>query len=411
VTRRLRIVSVCRLAPTPTDPAAGVFVLNRLAAMQAQSDVTILQPILYTPVVKPLPDWAKAQSRAVRGVTVTHAPMFYLPGILKSVDSYWLERAIGAQIARLHRESPIDAIDAHFGYFEGVGCVRLGKRLGIPVFITLRGVEHEDVARPRIGPQLLGALHDATGCISVSHSLRDRVARFGADPARIEVVHNAIDASTFRRGEREAARTKLSLGAGPLVVSVGNLVSGKRHHVLLDAFAAVRREIPDATLAIVGGQRFEPRYPDDLLVRARALGIEDVTRFVGNIAPTEVALWLQAADTFALATAREGCCNAVLEALAAGLPVVTTGAGDNAHFVKDNVNGYIVPVDDAGALARALTQALRRSDWDRDEISRRLLAEVGSWQGVATKVLDYMRRQIDAAAQPHAPARACARPV
>jgi glycosyltransferase involved in cell wall biosynthesis len=72
---------------------------------------------------------------------------------------------------------------------------------------------------------------------------------------------------------------------------------------------------------------------------------------------------------FALATSREGCCNAILEALAAGRPVVTTPAGDNAHFVRDGVNGCIVPIDDAAATAAALERTLSRPDWDAEAIS------------------------------------------
>ena len=97
--------------------------------------------------------------------------------------------------------------------------------------------------------------------------------------------------------------------------------------------------------------------------------------------------WLRAADVFALATEREGCCNAVLEALAVGVPVVTTPAGDNPHFVKDGQNGYIVPVDDVPATAAALDRAVSTAQWDRQSISRNLA--VGNWGNVAGQVLEY----------------------
>ena len=117
-------------------------------------------------------------------------------------------------------------------------------------------------------------------------------------------------------------------------------------------------------------------------------------RFVGRIPSAEVARWLQAADVFALATSREGCCNAILEALAAGRPVVTTPAGDNAHFVRDGVNGYVVPIDDAEATAAALERALSRKDWDAEAISAGL--EVGGWDDVARDVLGFFRERVAA---------------
>jgi teichuronic acid biosynthesis glycosyltransferase TuaC len=146
-------------------------------------------------------------------------------------------------------------------------------------------------------------------------------------------------------------------------------------------------------LAIIGARSFEPRYPQELTERALACGVADSTRFVGNIAPREVVRWLHAADVFALGTAREGCCNAVLEALAAGAPVVTTPAGDNTHFVRDDVNGFIVPIDDASQFGIGLLRAVRR-DWDRRLISRQLLDQVGSWNMVAERVLDFMRERL-----------------
>ena len=395
-TRGLRILSICRSFPTPDDPSSGIFVLNRLAAMSARADVQVIQQIPYFPLLKRLPRWAEAaDSRRVGSLSILHAPMFYTPGILKSVDSFWLQRAIGSLVERIHRQQPIDLIDAHFGYPEGVSCVRIGRRLGIPVFVTIRGFEAEYVSKSGIGGQMVSALRAATGCISVSHSLRDLAIRHGVPAEHIRVVHNAIDASVFHWRDRREARLRLKFPMEqPLIVSVGHLISRKRHHVLIEALAEVRRAFPDVVLAIIGARAFEPDYPELLATRARELNVLDAVRFVGNLPPPEVATWLAAADDFALATAREGCCNAVLEALAMGVPVITTDVGDNAHFVKDAANGHVVPVDDAGALARALTQSLRKRDWDRQRISRQMLTDVGSWDGVAARVLDFMRERL-----------------
>ncbi len=405
--RELRIVSVCRSLPTPDDPSSGIFVLNRLAAMRAQADVQVIQQIPFFPGVKPRPDWARAPGRRIGELPIAHAAMFYTPGVLKTLDSYWLQRAVGPVIEQLLRERPIDAIDAHFGYPEGVSCVRIARRLGIPVFITIRGFEAEYVLKKGIGGQLVAALRAATGCISVSHSLRKLALSCGVPPERVRVVHNAIDSQVFNWGEPREARARLAFPQDrPLIVSVGHLISRKRHHVLLDAFASVRRAVPDAALAIIGGSAFERAYPDELVARARSLGVLESTRFLGNLAPAAVADWLRAADVFALATAREGCCNAVLEALAAGVPVVTTDVGDNAAFVRNEVNGDIVPVDDPAALAQGIERSLRARHWDRRKISRELLNEVGSWDGVAARALDFMRERIEHAPGPAAAAAA-----
>src|SRR5215813_14237969 len=121
----LRMASVCRALPTPDDPSSGVFVLNRLAAMRAHADVEVIQQIPYFPLVKPTPAWAEAPSRTTANVPIRQVPMFYVPGVLKSLDAFWLEHAVHETLASLHRTRPLDLIDAHFGYPEGVSCVRL----------------------------------------------------------------------------------------------------------------------------------------------------------------------------------------------------------------------------------------------------------------------------------------------
>lgn len=396
MTRPLRIISVCRSLPTPVDPWAGLFVLNRIAALSRVSDLQIIQPIPYLPGVRPLPNWAQDACHRTAGMEILHAPMLYIPGSLKSLDGAWLARSIGPVIEQAHRLSPIDLIDAHFGYPDGAGCVTIGRRLGIPVFITLRGLEEDRVRESFVRRKLVEGLRGATGCITVSQSLRDLALRCGVDRNAVQVIHNAIDGAIFQPGARDAAQRRLGVQVGrPLVVSVGRLIALKRHHVLIDAFSRIRSEFPAASLAIIGPASFEPGYPGELERQIGRLGLQSAVHLVGNVPQSGVADWLRAADAFALLSAREGCSNAVLEALAVGVPVVATDAGDNALFVRPSLNGDIVPVDDVPATARALLEVLRRPEWDRARISRQLMSEVGSWQAVAERVLAFFRDRLE----------------
>lgn len=388
----LRILSVCRTLPQPEMPGAGIFVFNRLKAMAEQSDVHILQPVPTFPLLKPVPGWAADASRELDGLTIENAPMFYIPRYGKSLDGYWLSRTVADRLDSREPGQDFDLVDAHFGYPDGVGCVRAAKKRGIPVFVTIRGLEAERVKLPSVGAQLVQSLNDATGCISVSHSLRQTMIDHGVEADNIEVIPNAVDRETFRPAPRERARQILGLDTGRrMITTVGHQIRGKRHDVLIRAFAMLRGSHPDLDLSIVGGADYEPDTPARLRSLVQELGITDRVRFVGAVAPAIVANWLQASDLFALATAREGCCNAVLEALAAGLPVVTTPVGDNPFYVKQDINGLLVPVDDAEALSNALRLALERS-WDAQAISRGLA--VGTWQQVAAAVITSFQRRL-----------------
>ena len=175
----------------------------------------------------------------------------------------------------------------------------------------------------------------------------------------------------FQYGNMADARRALGVeDERTLVVSVGHLVSVKRYHVLIDGFSRFAARNPGALLVIVGASSFERTYPAELQGQVRRLGLEGRVRFTGNLAPAEVAQWLKAADLFALVSAREGCCNAVLEALAVGVPVVTTPVGDNARFVEPDRNGLIVPVDDPGAVATAIDRVVAATSGIASEYRR-----------------------------------------
>jgi len=395
MTRQLSVASICRILPNPGDPSAGFFVWQRLQAMARIARLTVLQPVPHFPLVRPLPGWAQSPGHDANGLPVRHVPMFYLPGIMKSLDGYWLYRAMLKTLGGLKRTGNLDCVDAHFGYPDGVGSLLVARKIGAPVVVTLRGLEADYLEKPAIGRQLRFMLEQADGCICVSHFLQDLALRHGASPDRVTVVHNAIDRDLFHPGDQAASRRKCGLPEGiPVIVSVGHLIAGKRHHVLIDAFAEFLRRHADARLLIVGGPAYEPEYPDQLRRQIERLGISAAVDLVGKTPVDQVAELLRAADIFALATRREGCCNAVLEALACGLPVVTTPAGDNRYFVRDGENGFIVPIDDAAALAQGLLAAQGHGGFSRQRIAARL--EVGSWTDVALQAMTFIAERVAA---------------
>lgn len=389
----LRIASVCRNFPIPGNASVGTFVHRRVAAMARHASVRALQPVPYFPVVRPLPNWASGRERDESGLRVTTAAMPYLPGVLKRLDGFWLKRAALPTLARWHAEAPLDAIDAHFGFPDGVGSVLAARELGVPAFVTIRGSETDFMRDPAIRDSMRHAFGAAAGCITVSHSLKAMLDANDVATDHVRVIHNAIDRSRFRPGAKANARAKLGLSSDArIVVSVGHLVSIKRFHVLIDAFTKLRASDTAARLLIIGGNAYEAEYPASLTRLVQARGLGDVVTFVGAVPPESVVDHLQAADLFSLASSREGCCNAILEALACGVPVVATAVGDNSEFIRDGENGYLVGVDDAGALAAALQRALRREDWDAARISRAL--GVGDWDTVGAKVIEFVNERI-----------------
>jgi glycosyltransferase involved in cell wall biosynthesis len=156
--------------------------------------------------------------------------------------------------------------------------------------------------------------------------------------------------SRFRPGDRTAARARIGIaGTAPLIGIVATLRSWKGHRFLISAMDDPR--LAHAHLVIVGGGPQEP------VLRAQAAPFGDRVLFAGQ--QDEVATWLHALDVFALpSTGNEGVPQALIQAMACGLPVVTTPVGAIPELVRNGETGLLVPAGDAQALADAMVALL-----------------------------------------------------
>jgi glycosyltransferase involved in cell wall biosynthesis len=200
----------------------------------------------------------------------------------------------------------------------------------------------------------------------------------GADPAKVQVVGNGVDPQRFRPLDRASARATLEIPAdAKVLVSVGGLVERKGFHRVIEVLPGLLERHPHLLFLIVGAAGPEGDYAAVLRNLAAGLGLSDHVRFLGHVPPDRLAGPLSAADLFVLATSNEGWANVFLEAMACGLPVVTTDVGGNPEVVCDPSLGTIVPFGDGRALTEALDSGLER-DWDREAI--RAYAELNAWE-------------------------------
>lgn len=377
----MNVLSVCTNLPSEQNPLLGLFVLRRLEKMGELANVRALIPQPWFPVVRPRKINPPLKNPRIE---IESSGMFYVPRIANHWNGHWMKRCVGqwldSQEDKVIRNT---VVDAHFGYPEGVGCFQAARERGLPVFITIRGLEVELFNTPSRGSQLLEALCEATGVIAVSHSLKAAAIKAGVPARQITVIPNGVDATTYCMGDKDQARADIGYRhAEKLIVSVGNLKPVKGHDILIRAIAEVKKQV-DVRLVCVGGG-VDSAWGNKLQQLVNELGLSDRVRFAGAKAPKEVADWLRAADLFALASRREGCCNAVLEALSSGVPVAVTDAGDNAVFVKNLVNGQTAPVDDPQSLANAIVNCLKR-DFNFQAIADSV--KDSCWSSVANEVI------------------------
>ena len=192
--------------------------------------------------------------------------------------------------------------------------------------------------------------------IAVGDKQRQELIGYRVAPARKIVsipLGLELEAMLDADAERGRLRTELGLnGAHKLVGIVARLVPIKAHEVFLDAAAEVRRRIPDARFLIVGdGERRA-----ELEARARALGLQDQTLFLGW--RRDMRTVYADLDVVVLTSLNEGSPVAVIEAMAAARPVVSTDVGGVSEVVAQGESGLLVPTRDASALADAVTSVL-----------------------------------------------------
>ena len=265
------------------------------------------------------------------------------------------------RLVRLVRDEGIDLVHAHLTY-AAIWGVLASRITGRPCVATLHVQPPEEPAwsRPGVRERLMGLLLDrwSAAVIAVSGAVRDAYVSAGrVDPAKIAVVHNGIDCEAFApdSGRRSAARLQLGLAPGALaVLTVSVLREEKGLAVLLQAARAVAASVPDAVFLVAG----DGPSSDALRARSEELGLAGRVRWLGF--RRDVRELLAAADLFVLPTLRDALPTALLEAMAAGLPVVASDTGGIPEIVEDPRLGCLVPPSDANSLTRAITDLLRR---------------------------------------------------
>lgn len=189
----------------------------------------------------------------------------------------------------------------------------------------------------------------------------------GFRPEKIQVVYNGIDAEKYSQvaGDREQLLPGVSSNR-KLIITVGNMHTGaKGHGDLIEAARTVREGHPEARFILAGDGEMRQFFEEQV----RAAGLAEMFVFLGH--RTDIAALLACCDIGVLASRTEGLPNAVLEYMAAGLPVVATSVGGVPEILENEANGLLIPPENPRALSSALLCLLK------DEEMRKRLGRAG----------------------------------
>lgn len=263
------------------------------------------------------------------------------------------------RLARFIRREKFDAVHAHdlWSNLMAVPAARLARS---PVILSSqRNLAHNAWYTP-FRRRVIRIIHSmASGVIVNSEAIRELlVAEFHVERERVHLLHNGVDSERF--GNLRVNRRDILPSVPPngkWILHIANMVSEvKGHAVLIDAARTVATSVEDVHFILVGDGPLRA----GLEVRAREAKLEESMHFIGR--RNDTAELLACGDLFLFPSLAEGMPNAVLEAAAAGLPIVATSVGGIPEIIKNGLNGILIPPGDSRALADATLRLLRNHE-------------------------------------------------
>ncbi len=290
------------------------------------------------------------------------------------------------RLLALIREQKIDVMHAHLTYAT-IWSALASRLTGVPAIATLHvspaatralrpSARHRMLSSVRDGLMKLAANRWTRCVVTVSAALRDEYVANGLTPSKVRVIHNGIEIERFRRPRAEARQqleTEFDIAPdSPIAVTVSVLRPAKGIEVLLEAI----QHIPRATFLIVG----DGPIRDELTALARQHGVADRIRWTGY--RTDVETLLPGCDLFVHPSLDDAFPTVLLEAMAAGLPVVASNVGGIPEIVTPGVTGRLVPPGDARLLAESVSSLLS----DAGELERMRSAAFENGERFSTRV-------------------------
>jgi glycosyltransferase involved in cell wall biosynthesis len=272
-----------------------------------------------------------------------------------------------ARLVRIVRAWKPDVVHSHMVH---ANLMARALRLLVPVPVLVSTIHNVYEG----GPLLMAAYRATNGLVDhmtiISQAAADRFVGERIVPQRLlTVIANGVDTERMRNvppGTRADLRSALQVSEDRFVwLAVGRFETAKDYPNMLRAFAGVRAREAQAVLVIVG----QGSLQGEAEALTAELGLGGAVRFLG--ARSDIPAVMSAADGYVMSSAWEGMPMVLLEAAAAGLPIVATAVGGNGEVVRDGESGFLVPARDPAALAEgmlrlmALPQARRRAMGER----------------------------------------------
>jgi len=295
----------------------------------------------------------------------------------------WLFKA-KSYYRKLLRENNYDLVHAFFAFPTAYLCYRTANKL--PYIISLRGSDVPGQhTRLKLDYKILAPLFaaiwkNAAALVACSEGLKERALHF-LPLVSIDVIPNGVDLDRFSPADYAKSSDVLRL------LTVGRLSFTKRTEILIDAVEILHKEGCKVHFTVVGGGQFEQKLKQ--LVAERNLG--DIIEITGRIEAEKMPQVYRQNDIFISASMQEGMSNAMLEAMASGLPIVTTRCEGVEELIVDN--GIVVESPSGTDIATAIKKLISERQTYRDfSAASRKRATLFSWSSVANQYIECYKK-------------------
>ncbi|MEO5562094.1 MAG: N-acetyl-alpha-D-glucosaminyl L-malate synthase BshA [Chitinophagaceae bacterium] len=271
------------------------------------------------------------------------------------------ETALASTMVDVIKNNDLDLLHVHYAIPHASAAYMAKKILElegktIPVITTLHGTDITLVGRDKTyAPVVAFSINQSDAITAVSENLRDETYKIFNIEKEIEVIYNFVDVSRFSRKPIDAFRKVIAPNGERILMHASNFRKIKRVQDVVKVFAEVNKEIPSKLLFVGDGP--ERQTAEEL---SRSLGIGDLIRFVGKQEQMEDILAI--ADLFLLTSEYESFGLAALEAMASGVPVISTNAGGLKEINIDGETGYMSDIGDIKSMSDNAKKILKNDE-------------------------------------------------
>ncbi len=397
----MRILAITHNFPNEGNRNHGIFAARQLLEMKNQgADITVLVPLVWCPgFLRNFKRWRiynhnwKCEYKSIKALSIPYLRLpgrWFYPWAGRSVF-----HAIRNKAVELHKENPFDVIYARFFFPDGYAALRLSRVMGIPVVAVGAGddVNVDPHFSKIVYRDFVKQAKELDGIIASGHRVADNID--AVSNKRALPVHGVVDLQTFAPiSDKSHLRQELGLPPDKFVILyAGTYKATKGLYELIDAVERISKEVPNIVLKICGYGRQESRMRS--VIKQKAL--ENVIDIVGLVDPSEMHKWMQSADMFVLPSYEEGMPNAVMEAMACGLPVVASSVGGLPEDIGDCEGAILVQPRSVDALEQGMLKVIENEQLRArmEAAARKRAEERFGVERNARIVLNYLRKVVE----------------